>query len=70
MAENRIGLVVAGVGVLAVLIALLSNPLGISHGGFGGKHIALLIVGIVLIVGGLIAQRRAAEQGRGGRPGY
>jgi hypothetical protein len=61
MAENRIGLLVAGVGVVAVLIALLSNPLGISHGSFGAKHVALLIVGIGLIVGGLVAQRRAAR---------
>jgi hypothetical protein len=59
MAENRIGLFVAGAGLLAVLIALLSNPLGISHGGFGGKHVVLLIVGIALIAGGLVAQRRA-----------
>ena len=60
MAENRIGLLVAGVGLVAVLIALLSSPLGISHG-FGAKHVALLIVGIGLIVGGLVAQRRAAR---------
>jgi hypothetical protein len=61
MAENRIGLLVAGLGVVAVLIALLSDPLGISHGSFGAKHIALLVVGIALIVGGLVAQQRTAR---------
>jgi len=61
VAEDRIGLLVAGVGLVEVLIALLSNPLGISHGSFGAKHVALLIVGIGLIVGGLVAQRRAAR---------
>ena len=60
MAGDRIGLVVAGVGLVAVLIALLSSPLGISHG-FGGKHVVLLLVGIGLIVGGLVAQRRTAR---------
>ena len=64
MAEDRIGLFVAGLGLLAVLIALLSNPLGISNGGFGAKHVVLLVVGIGMIVGGLVAQRRSARQGR------
>ncbi|HYX78038.1 MAG TPA: hypothetical protein VE727_01650 [Solirubrobacterales bacterium] len=59
MARSRTGLYVAGLGVLAVLIALLANPLGISSGGFGAKHILLLVVGIALIIGGLVAQRRA-----------
>jgi hypothetical protein len=54
------GLLVAALGVVAVLIALLSNTLGISHGSFGAKHIVLLVVGIVLIVGGLVAGRRTA----------
>jgi hypothetical protein len=61
MAGDRIGLLVAGLGLVVVLIALLSEPLGISHGSFGAKHIALLIVGIGLIVGGLLAQRRNAR---------
>jgi hypothetical protein len=61
MAENRIGLLIAGVGLVAVLISLLSEPLGISHGSFGAKHVALLVVGIGLIVGGLVAQRRTAR---------
>ena len=61
MAENRIGLLVSGLGLVAVLIALLSDPLGISHGSFGAKHIALLVVGIGLIVGGLVAQWRTAR---------
>jgi hypothetical protein len=56
--EDRLGWLVAGLGVLAVLVALLSEPLGITHGSFGAKHVLLLVVGVALIVGGLIAQRR------------
>lgn len=58
MIEDRLGWLVAGLGVLAVLLALLSEPLGITHGSFGAKHVLLLVVGVALIVGGLIAQRR------------
>jgi hypothetical protein len=60
VARSRTGIYVAGLGLLAVLLALLANPLGISSGGFGTKHVLVLVVGIVLIVGGLVAQRRAA----------
>jgi predicted phage tail protein len=56
--EDRLGWLVAGLGVLAVLVALLSEPLGITHGSFGAKHVLLLVVGVALILGGLIAQRR------------
>jgi hypothetical protein len=56
--EDRLGWLVAGLGVLAVLVALLSEPLGITHGSFGAKHVVLLVVGVALILGGLIAQRR------------
>ena len=58
MIEDRLGWLVAGLGVLAVLVALLSEPLGITHGSFGAKHVLLLVVGVALILGGLIAQRR------------
>ena len=58
MIEDRLGWLVAGLGVLAVLVALLSEPLGITHGSFGAKHVVLLVVGVALILGGLIAQRR------------
>jgi hypothetical protein len=59
MIRDYAGALVAAVGVVAVLIALLSEPLGITHGSFGAKHVVLLAIGIVLIVGGLIGQRRA-----------
>jgi hypothetical protein len=61
MTGSRTGLWVAGLGVLAVLIALLSEPLGISHGSFGAKHVLLLVVGVALIVGGLVVQRRTVR---------
>jgi hypothetical protein len=59
MAESRTGLMVAALGLFAVLVDLLANPLGISDGGFGPKHVLLLIVGLALIIGGLVAQRRS-----------
>jgi hypothetical protein len=59
VARSRTGLYIAALGLLAVLLALLSNPLGISSGGFGTKHVLLLVAGIALIIVGLIAQRRA-----------
>ncbi len=59
MIRDYAGAIIAGVGAVAVLAALLSEPLGITHGTFGAKHVALLAVGVVLIVGGVVAQRRA-----------
>jgi hypothetical protein len=59
VAQSRAGLYVAALGVLAILIALLADPLGLSNGGFGTKHILLLVAGLVLVVGGLVAQRRS-----------
>ncbi len=59
MIRDYAGALIAGVGVLAVLAALLSEPLGITHGTFGAKHVVLLAVGVVLVVGGVVAQRRA-----------
>ncbi len=60
MRPDRTGLYIAAVGALAVLIAVLANPLGISSGGFGTKHVLLLLVGVALVVGGLVVQRRSA----------
>ena len=59
MIRDYAGALVAGVGAVAVLVALLSEPLGISHGTFGAKHVVLMAVGVVLVVGGVVAQRRA-----------
>ncbi|MGH2975329.1 MAG: hypothetical protein ACRDLL_10755 [Solirubrobacterales bacterium] len=59
MIRDYAGAIVAAVGVVAVAFALLSEPLGITHGTFGAKHVVLLAFGVVLIVGGAVAQRRA-----------
>jgi hypothetical protein len=55
------GLVV--LGVIAVLLAALADPLGIGTGGFGWKQILLLVVGVVLLVAGAVLARRAASTG-------
>jgi hypothetical protein len=62
VAQSRAGIYVAGLGVLAILVALLANPLGLSSGGFGTKHILVLLVGIALVIGGLVAQRRSVTR--------
>jgi hypothetical protein len=43
-------MVVVLVGVVAALLAVLANPLGIGHAGFGWKQGVLLAVGILLII--------------------
>jgi hypothetical protein len=47
------------VGVVAVLIAALADPLGIggTEAAFGWKQVALLAVGILLILGGAMVLR-------------
>jgi hypothetical protein len=64
VAQSRTGIYVAALGVLAIVIAILANPLGLSSGGFGTKHILLLVLGIVLVVAGLVAQRRSVTARR------
>jgi MFS-type transporter involved in bile tolerance (Atg22 family) len=54
MSRRQIGMVIALAGVVAVLIAVLANPLGIGQdtGAFGWKQGVLLAIGIVLIIAG------------------
>ena len=53
MSRRRAGLLVIVVGLLAALLAVLANPLGIGHSGFGWKQVTLLAIGAVLIVAGV-----------------
>lgn len=52
MSRRRAGLLVVVVGLVAALLAVLANPLGIGHSGFGWKQVTLLVIGGVLIVVG------------------
>jgi hypothetical protein len=58
MSARQAGLLAVVVGVAAALVAVLANPLGIGHSGFGWHQVLLLVVGIVLaLVGGFVALR-------------
>jgi hypothetical protein len=52
-------LVLVVAGVVAVLLALLADPLGIGEGGFGWVQVLVLLVGLVLVVVGAVVPSRA-----------
>jgi hypothetical protein len=54
VSRRHVGIVIVLVGIVAALIAALAEPLGIGEEGFGWKQAALLVIGIVLIVGGAV----------------
>jgi hypothetical protein len=64
------GTVAVVLGVIAVLLALLADTLGIGgqEGTFGWKQVALLAVGVALVVGGLLLVLRAPREERGDTP--
>jgi hypothetical protein len=66
MERRQMGALVIAVGVLAILVAVLADPLGIGgkEDTFGWKQITLLVVGVVVALGGLVVIRRPA----GGEP--
>jgi hypothetical protein len=57
-------------GVIAILVALLADTLGIGsqEGTFGWKQVVLLAVGVALAVGGLLVVLRAPREERGDTP--
>jgi hypothetical protein len=61
-------MVVVLVGIVAALIAVLANPLGIGHAGFGWKQGVLVAVGVLLIIGGGVMPFRSPNGGTGGTP--
>jgi hypothetical protein len=61
MLNKRNGLILTVIGAIVVIFALLAHTIGIGHSGFGVKHIAVLVGGIVLLVaGGVIVWRSQA----------
>lgn len=57
----QIGWMSIVLGVIAVVLAALADPLGIGgQPGFGWKQGVLLGVGLVLVIVGVVVARRAA----------
>jgi hypothetical protein len=63
MSARQTGFLVLVVGVAAALLAVLANPLGIGHSGFGWHQVVLLVVGLVLAVVGALLVLRAPSSG-------
>jgi hypothetical protein len=65
MPRRQIGALVAAVGIVGILIAVLANPLGIGNaeaeGTFGWKQVVLLGVGIALVIAGAVMALRSPE---------
>ena len=57
------GWVLVILGAAMALLAVLANPLGIGHSGFGWHQVLLLVVGIVLALGGIGMVLRAPTSG-------
>ena len=63
MDQRQIGMVILGIGVVAILLSLLADAIGIGGADtFGWKQATLLGVGIVLSVGGGVVLMREAEE--------
>jgi hypothetical protein len=62
-ATRQAGFALLVVGVVAVLLALLANPLGIGKSGFGWAQTLLLLVGLGLVVAGAVIPSRVPSSG-------
>ena len=54
MTKLQVGILIALIGVLACVLVALADPLGIGHDGLGPKKDALLGIGGLLIIIGLV----------------
>jgi len=55
------GWVAVAVGILLILIALLGSQIGIGGADFGPRHIAILVVGLVVLVAGAYFSLRSSR---------
>jgi uncharacterized RDD family membrane protein YckC len=67
VSARQAGLLLLVVGVMAVLLAALANPLGIGSSGFGWHQVLLLVVGVVVAIVGVVLALRGP--GSAARPG-
>lgn len=58
--QKGISWVAVVVGIVLILVALLAAQLGLGGASFGLKHIVVLVVGIILLIGGLFTALRPA----------
>ena len=57
------GWVLVILGAAMALLAVLANPLGIGHSGFGWHQVLLLVVGVVVAVAGAVLLVRTPDAG-------
>jgi len=57
------GWVLVILGAAMALLAVLANPLGIGHSGFGWHQVLLLVVGVVVAVAGAVLLVRTSDAG-------
>ncbi len=54
MTRRQVGILIVIAGVLACVLVALADPLGLGHDGLGPKKDALLAIGGVLVIVGLV----------------
>jgi hypothetical protein len=57
-----VGILIAIAGVLAWVLVALADPLGLGHDGLGPKKDAMLAIGLLLIVIGLVVALRSRHR--------
>jgi hypothetical protein len=60
--RRQVGILIAIAGVLACVLVALADPLGLGHDGLGPKKDALLAIGALLIVIGLVVALRSRHR--------
>ena len=61
--KRRVGILIAIAGVLACVLVAFADPLGLGHDGLGPKKDALLGIGALLIIIGLVIVVRSRRSG-------
>jgi hypothetical protein len=59
MTRRQVGILIAVAGVLAWVLVALADPLGLGHDGLGPKKDAMLAIGGLLILIGLVVVLRS-----------